>query len=164
VDEWQGGQAWALVVQSQRAPEWGWLARDQWRGYLAQVDGNPACKEWQPNLRAGQALAFRLRANPTLKRNGDRLGLFKQEDQEAWLQRKLAAAGARLLRVQMRPEGMSQGFAHDDAGKTLHMKLFAVRMDGVLQVLEPLPLAAAMEAGIGSGKGFGFGLLSLAPV
>jgi len=153
-----------LLVQSDKRPDWRWLDDAEWRGYVLPAAGSVASKEWQPALQRGQALAFCLRANPTMKRKGERLGLMKLAEQEAWLQRKMEAAGARVVRVDVRPEGMVHGFGRDDEGKAQHMSLFAVRMEGVLRVLEPVQLEQAVSGGIGSAKGFGFGLLSLAPV
>jgi hypothetical protein len=42
------------------------------------------------------------------------------------------------------------------------LKLYAVRFDGLLQVVDPQRVLETVRRGIGSGKGLGFGLLSLA--
>jgi CRISPR system Cascade subunit CasE len=61
--------ALTLLVQSLTLPDWSWLAEPNARGYLLPVDKpNPAVKSFDINLAIGQVLAFRLRANPTVKR------------------------------------------------------------------------------------------------
>jgi CRISPR system Cascade subunit CasE len=107
---------------------------------------------------AGQALAFRLRANPTAKREGKRFGLMTEGLQRAWLERKGAAAGFRPSLFQVACEGMANG--HKGENTLTHL---AVRFDGVLTVIDGDAFSAAIENGIGPAKAFGFGLLSVAP-
>jgi CRISPR system Cascade subunit CasE len=144
-----------VLIQSPTVPDWSFL---QGKGdYLAAP---PQYKEFQPGFRVGQLLYFRLRANPTVKRDGKRHGLLKEEDQMAWLERKGHTGGFRICSAQLIPEGLLQGrkMAEDDRHTLTHL---AVRFDGVLEVMDSERLVAALQAGIGSGKGFGFGLLSL---
>ena len=64
--------ALTLLVQSLTLPDWSWLAESNARGYLLPVnEPNPAVKSFDLNLAPGQVLAFRLRANPTVKRRFD---------------------------------------------------------------------------------------------
>ena len=157
-----------VLMQSTLKPRWDWLDDDGARGYLLAehllppgVEENPATKSFDLNLAAGQVLAFRLRANPTVKRNGKRHGLYREEDQIAWLQRKGESGGFRLISVRTSDNTNVGGYIH--RGETTHrLRLFAVRFDGLLQVTDPDRLRETVRRGIGSGKGLGFGLLSLA--
>lgn len=156
-----------LLVQSQQAPQWAFLAES---GYLLPVAGNPATREVTLQLQPGQMLAFRLRANPTRRvsagkgNKGKRVGIYKEQEQEAWLQRKGDQHGFRVLQVQVsRNDLLKQaGAIHDDKGNVHDLKLFSVQFDGVLQVVDAERLIQTIGAGIGSGKAFGFGLLSVA--
>lgn len=153
-----------LLVQSLDEPNWRWLNEPEMRGYLLSVaEPNPQVKLFDPQFTVGQMLVFRLRANPTVKREGKRFGLVREEDQRAWLARKAEQSGFRVLSVRVSPEGWVRGMIHrEEADHPL--TLLSVRFDGLLQVSDPDKLSAALRRGIGSGKGFGFGLLSLAPM
>lgn len=155
-----------LLVQSHLRPDWSWLAETS--GYLdPHADKeNPALKEFDLQLRAGQLLAFRLRANPTQKlsrsltrelEKGKRVGLYKPEEQLAWLERKGKVHGFRVVSATARQQERL-----DDSIRQL--KLLSVLFEGVLQVTDGTHLQEAVASGIGSAKAFGFGLLSLAPV
>jgi len=168
VDEDRQGRA-TLLLQSLTEPSWDWLEEPGARGYLLPLADNPATKEVDLRLAAGQVLAFRLRANPTRKRwtgNGERkrTGLYEEAEQEAWLARKGSYAGFELLSLRIGADEMVTGTIHRQQENVTHRaKLLAVTFEGVLQVVDPAALQDAVLAGIGSGKAFGLGLLSLAP-
>jgi len=150
-----------LLVQSHHRPDWSWLAEPGARGYLLPVDvPNPAVKSFDPRLAPGQVLAFRLRANPTVKRKGKRLGLYREEEQQQWLLRKAEQAGFRVLSVRIGGQRVVTGVIH--RGNTHRLRLLSVQFDGLLEVIDPDRLREAVRWGIGSGKAFGCGLLSLA--
>lgn len=167
VDEPSRGNLPILLVQSQVQPDWTVLPP------LYLGAGGAVSKEWQPAFQAGQVLRFRLRFNPTVKKQRDdkqaghkgyRVALFKEDKQQAWLTRKLEAAGAQLVQCTLAREGKDMGWRPATGGASAQkLTLLAVRADGVLCVVDPARLAAAVQAGLGSAKGFGFGLLSLAP-
>jgi len=143
-----------LLVQSQQPPAWEYLTALP--GYLLAA---PQVKPFAPSLRKGQALAFRLRANPTVRRDGKRLGLYGEEERLAWLRRKGAENGFSVERVTISSEHSSKCQAKS------HKAVFsAVLFEGILRINDPELLLVALTNGIGAGKGFGFGLLSLAPV
>jgi len=161
-----------LLVQSSGRPDWRFLT-EPGRTYLLLIDEqpqvveNPAVKAFDLALNPGQLLAFRLRANPTVKksrpgqRQGSRVGLVREEDQLAWLNRKLDSAGALLRSARVANDQTASGrLFHGSTERQL--AFISVQFDGLLQVREPARLMAAVENGIGSAKGFGFGLLSLA--
>lgn len=157
-----------VLVQSCAEPDWRFL--DDATGYLLSGAGdNPAARSFEPQFAAGQALQFRLRANPTKKlsdrrtgtANGVRVGLYEEEEQLAWLGRKGQDGGFAVSSCHVIPEGKldhTRG-AGDARAK---MPLLAVRFDGVLHVTDPDALVQTLRAGIGSAKAFGFGLLSVA--
>jgi CRISPR system Cascade subunit CasE len=157
-----------LLVQSWDTPNWSWLGADSAQGYLLPTaDVNPAVKPFQLQPAGGQVLRFRLRANPTAKRHfaetghHKRVGLYKEEEQIAWLERKAEAAGFCVLSVNLASDDPKAGQKREqDRMHTL--TLLAVRFDGLLQVVDPAKLTHAVQSGIGSAKGLGFGLLSLA--
>jgi CRISPR system Cascade subunit CasE len=153
----RGEPRFIVLVQSDVAPDWSRLNVPD--GYLY---GPPATKPFDPAFSAGQRLCFRLRANPTVKRDGKRRPLRGEEEQRAWLDRKGAEAGCRVIRAEVTPEGASCG-RKSSGGATMTLTHHAMRFDGVLAVTDPERLRQALRAGVGSAKGFGFGLLSLAP-
>lgn len=159
--------ALTLLVQSLTLPDWSWLAEPNARGYLLPVDKpNPAVKSFDLNLAPGQVLAFRLRANPTIKRrfeSGDhkRVGIYGEEKQIEWLKRKGERGGFHVLSVRTSNQTMVGGKIRRN-GTTHELRLLSIRFDGLLQVEDPIQVQEAVRQGIGSGKAFGFGLLSLA--
>lgn len=171
VDETPRDNIITVLVQSQIAPDWTYLndARDA-RGHTYLLRP-PESKPFDVKFVAGQRLAFRLRANPTKRlgksageRQGNRVGIYDEKEQLAWLQRKAEQGGFRLIRVIVsRAEYIENRQAIQREHQTHDLKLFAVQFDGILQVVDPERLRATLGQGIGSGKAFGFGLLSLAP-
>jgi CRISPR system Cascade subunit CasE len=159
--------ALTLLVQSWTLPDWSYLAGPEFRGYLQPVsEPNPAVKSFDLDLVPGQVLAFRLRANPTVKRRFNekdhkRVGIYDEEKQIDWLKGKGEQGGFCLLSARTgAQEDVGSKIKRDEETHTL--KLAAVQFDGLLQVTDPDRLRETVRAGIGSGKGLGFGLLSLA--
>lgn len=158
----------SLLVQSTLPPEWSRLPDERYLladgDHPAAIQQNPAVKEVDYSLSCGQMLSFRLRANPTKRlsagkgNKGKRIGLYKLEDQQAWLARKAENSGFRIYSALPIRQNFVEGRKQHD------LKFFSVQFDGVLQVTDPATFLAAIENGIGSGKAFGFGLLSVAPI
>lgn len=166
-----GEQKLALLVQSDKQPEWDHLPNLD--SYLQPTfDPNPAQKEFSPTFTPGQRLHFRLRANPTKRllhddperklKKGQRIGLLKEDEQLAWLQRKAEQAGFAIFSVTVAAEGKQQAKIRRQDEPVYNLTHLAVRFDGVLQVTDPDRFLLTLQSGIGSGKGLGFGLLSLA--
>jgi len=170
-----------VLLQSHGQPEWAWLGDPRANGYLLRA---PESKPFKLTFITGQMLTFYLRANPVVKhsapgkRQGRRDPLYREEDQLAWLERKAAEGGFRLIRVAVLKEGNTYSRqpvkkvtedsaevaeAGEKSPKTRPLTLHAVRFEGVLQVTGPAKLWETVQQGIGPGKGLGFGLLSLAP-
>jgi CRISPR system Cascade subunit CasE len=145
-----------VLVQSHVEPNWSFAFGD-----FAVLRCPPEHKAFDLRLQPGRHYRFRLLANPTVKRNGNRLGLFKEDDQRAWLTRKLETAGAKLVGCVAAPRGL-QRCKNSAQGEQVQTH-FAVLFEGVLQAQDPEQLTKTVECGIGAAKGYGFGLLSLAP-
>ena len=124
-------------------------------GYLKEIaDVKPVDIKFIGNT----VFAFRLRANPTVMREGKRRGLLNEEAQLQWLSRKGDIGGFKLLNASILQEPIT-----DFCTASGQNAIFAsVRFDGVLIVTDPLQFGTSFEHGVGSGKGVGFGLLSLA--
>lgn len=144
-----------LLVQSLAEPDWGRLA-ERHRGYFME-------SRWKPlalpgRLVAGQRLRFRLEANPTVTRAGKRHGLWRLDEQLAWLHRQgerggFAVEGAVVTRADR--------LALRKPGQARPIVLYAVLFDGYLLVNDPDQLSQALARGLGHGKALGLGLLSL---
>lgn len=149
-----------VLMQSARKPEKSTEA--------AQI---MACKEYSLSFHTGQRLRFLLVANPIkmikdAKERPDadgnpkkcRVPLIKEEQQRAWLERKLQGA-ALLESVEIEPVFplRFRKNREERAGK-----IQQVRFQGVLTVAETGILHGLVQTGIGPAKAFGCGLLSLA--
>jgi CRISPR system Cascade subunit CasE len=149
----------AVLVQSRDKPDW--TALNSTGGFLLE---QPRCKSFEPPIVSGTVLYFRLRANPSVKRNGKRLGTIKEEEQVTWLRRKAKESGFEVLSLTVIAEGMARDGMTDPAGARHNLSLLSVRFEGILRVTDPKTFREALEKGIGSAKGLGFGLLSIAPL
>lgn len=143
-----------LLVQTLTKPAWEAVLNR----YPRYADVDPTSpKAFDPQLVAGQVLRFRLRANPSVKRQGKRLALLSQEEKMNWLERKMKQAGCELRAAAILSEERVVAYK---AGTPL--TVFAVLFEGLIQVTEPAPCYAAIERGVGAAKGLGMGLLSVA--
>ena len=163
IDENQRIGTISLLVQSEKEPDW------QKAEYLTLCLIDKAeFHSFTPDLKSGRTLFFRLRANPSVKKqadgkkNGYRVGLIQENDQLAWLNRKAEGGGFSIISCRIIPERI----AHDDRSRAANDKLrhFAVCYEGLLKVTDETLFSETVENGIGSAKGFGFGLMSLAPL
>ncbi|QDU60459.1 CRISPR-associated endoribonuclease Cse3 [Planctomycetes bacterium Pan216] len=151
-----------VLAQSDKEPDWSSLVKADYtnaettpiRFSSDSTDGDPHAVP----IPIGRRFRFRLLANPTVKREGKRHGLFRDQDQIDWLRRKGDSGGFSIETVRADPVGR---VSSRKGGSTTHHH--AVRFEGVLQVTDPTEFIASIEAGIGSAKAFGFGLLSVAP-
>jgi CRISPR system Cascade subunit CasE len=162
-----------LLVQSRQKPDWSFLLAERRDYLLGESDlpleiKNPDFTELNLKLREGQVLAFRLRANPTVKKtiNGEggkaRLGILEEDKQREWLENKFKFAGAALVSVNIVNEQFTHGKLFKEKEKALRLNFLSVQFDGVLQVKDSTNLVNSIFTGFGSAKGLGFGLLSLA--
>ena len=120
-----------VLVQSAAPPDW-----CRFKPAADYLLADPATKEFEPHFAARQTFVFRLRANPTVKRDGKRHGLFREELQLAWLHRKAAAGGFRVRSARIVPEGVQHGKKH--AGdQSVQLAFFSVLFEGTLEVTDP---------------------------
>ncbi len=146
-----------LLVQSSVIPSWQLFSER----YGELVDART--KEFSHTVRAGDTFRFRLRANPTVKRDGKRYGLVREDALEEWLRKKERRLGMRLRSLLVVDEGYGGG--HTKKGESQQrLNLKMVRFEGFLSVTEPSLLLQTLSDGIGPAKAFGCGLLSLARV
>ncbi len=161
----EGADGPQILVQSHVEPRWEVAFAD-----LKVLSRPPEHKQFGLDLQAHRCYRFRLLANPTVKktveregeRKKSRVGLFREEDQQAWLTRKLNSVGVRLMGVRTLSRGSQYSRKNPTKDSSLQTH-YAVLFEGILEVIDPKKLEQAVESGIGSAKGFGFGLLSLAP-
>lgn len=144
-----------VLVQSTGPPDWSKLNVKE--DFLVE---KPEIKEYKPELKKGQLLRFRLLANPTVKKDGKRLGILGEQEQYQWFTRKSEQCGFEPLNIMTVPVGFVK--ASKNKGKT-PISLHAVRYEGIIRVREPETFVESLQNGIGSAKGMGFGLLSIAP-
>jgi CRISPR system Cascade subunit CasE len=142
-------------------------------------------KAYAPQLRAGERLSFRLRANPVRSTRGDE-GKVKRHDvvmdlktrlkamdeheplpplpaivQEAgfrWLSERAGRHGFRVDEGAVRVEGYRQHRLHKGRQRA-HIQLSTVDYNGTLTVTDPELFQQALYRGVGPAKGFGCGLL-----
>lgn len=148
------GRPARLLVQSRRLPE------------VSAGIALVGTREFSPQPMAGQRLAFLLTANP-IKTIADaqreakpgkqsekcRVPLIKEDEQRAWLVRKLSV-GAEIEATDVLPHPPTYFRKGNRGGK-----LVSCTFEGILRVRDPSALATLLESGIGPAKAFGCGLL-----
>lgn len=165
-----------ILIQSRSFPDWSRIGLKDW---LAEppADGINIAKCLKlDSLKPGQRFRFRLRANPSVTRNGKRLGLLRLPEQELWIDRKgreqhgfalpysvpldLTKQVERRVVIRISQERMLAGKRRSGGG----IRVFSVLYDGMLTVSDVDKFRAALQNGIGHAKAMGLGLLSVAPV
>ena len=154
-----------VLVQSRTAPAWDRLPKSG--SYLVEP---PTVKALDISFHVGQRLRFHLRGNPTGRRifgdpapgqkpSGKRVGVYGEQAQRDWLDRKATENGFRVLSCMVSERGFQT--SRKSPGSPV-MRHLCVDFDGILEVTEPELFLDALQSGIGSAKGLGFGLLSVA--
>ena len=179
-----------VLVQSRSFPDWSRIGIQGWFAQAPDAGIDLTAKLKLDLLQAGQKFRFRLRANPCVCREGKRLGLFRLEEQEAWIKRKgREQHGFSLPRldsfveenstperidVRISQEQMLRGSRRDGG----NIRVFSVLYEGVLTVIDPMQFRLTLvggskkeggsekqiNMGIGHGRSMGLGLLSVVPV
>lgn len=149
-----------ILMQSNRRPE-----------NLLDTAQITACKAYRPILAAGDRLRFFLLANPIKMINDEaerknakgeikkcRVPLLREDEQQAWIQRKLDdAAVIEDLTIDPAFPIRFRKMKEHRVGK-----IQPVRFRGTLRVKVPDAMAILIEEGVGPAKAFGCGLLSIA--
>lgn len=152
-----------ILVQSNVAPRWDMAFGED----FPVLERSPESQVYAPTLETGLRYRFRLLANTVVCRSqegkdrGRRVGLLREDEQRAWLDRKLADSGLEPLDVTLLDMGMVRSRKGDGSPVQTHL---AVQFDGIAQCTDAALLSSACASGIGPAKGYGFGLLSLARV
>ena len=144
----------SVLIQSLLCPDWSYLINNG--DYLLE---DPVFKQFNyPNFTKGAKFWFRLFGNPTKKVNGKRIGMYKEDEQYNWLQRKGKQGGFRLFHVSINRKEEVRAKANKNSKK---ITLYGVQFEGVLQVVDSKKFETSMLNGIGSGKAFGLGFLTI---
>lgn len=113
---------------------------------------------------------FRLLAKPSWRpargnanRKQTRITLKKESNQIAWLKRKGAKNGFKIVSCRLLERVWSDTKTNERLPNGNPKPLYAVQFDGILQVTDREKLLDAVANGIGPQKAYGFGLLSLTP-
>lgn len=111
---------------------------------------------------------FKTTVNPTIKRNHKRYGLYKEEEQIAWLVRKGENHGFIPILTHC------NSFTIGNKTKTSNAKNNPIRKsdiyhlgvnyEGILNITNSQKFLDALASGIGSAKAFGFGLLTISKI
>jgi len=175
----EGGKSPHVLLQSVDMPNWELLTQ-RFPGYLAEPP--KAGQLPLDHLRAGQALRFRLKCNPTittvakdgsLDKDGNprkkRYGLHKLEDlageevggvwKPGWLERQSFKGGFHLMGYMVAQSEKISLYKHD---RTTKITLQSVLYEGHLKITDLSPFKKTLEVGLGHAKALGFGLLSIA--
>lgn len=145
-----------LLVQTTNEPDFQVFLQEM-PAYLLAHDTLP--NRLLNGLESGDILNFRVRANPTVKRNGKRHGLQQHDDQLQWLGRTLTANGAKLMEAQV-SETRRLVCGRKREGRPIVLQ--SVVFDGIVQVTNPDIFKICITGGIGHGRALGFGLITLA--
>ncbi|MDM8006663.1 MAG: type I-E CRISPR-associated protein Cas6/Cse3/CasE [Phycisphaerae bacterium] len=171
LDPQPGGNP-VIVVQSAIEPDWDYAFHNA--AYL--LAAAPETRPFEPGFAAGRRLRFRLKANPTKKKDTltkeDRLNKLPGRHGRRvpvptdhlckWLDRRAESGGFRLKDQPAIEVGYVYLNANPSAGGG--QRLRSVLYDGVLEVADADRFRETLICGIGPAKAFGFGLLSVAPV
>ncbi len=143
----------SVLIQSILCPDWSFLQNEKY------LFNHPLSKQFSyPSFLEGWKYFFRLFGNPTKRQNGKRIGMYKEEEQYIWLERKADISGFRLLHVSITQKNEITAKAKINSKP---MTFYGVQFEGVLQVIDPDKFQKSLENGIGSGKAFGFGFLTI---
>lgn len=147
-----------VIVQSATPANWSVL--DEYPGYTQEIRANRRI-DLDRLIEAGRCYRFRLQVNPTVTRNGKRIGLRDKEEQVEWLLNQGQKHGFEVLAF-LRKSSQRLQLRQGNSGNriTLHSVLF----EGILQAKNPPLLQKAVLNGLGHGRAWGLGLLTIEPV
>jgi CRISPR system Cascade subunit CasE len=147
-----------LLIQSETPADW--TPIESLDGYARDIRANKPL-ELARLVRPGARYRFRLRANPTVTRDGKRHGLDREEEQLDWMSRQGAKWGFSLVGC---VRGGSEQIRSRQGSTGRRITLRAVLFEGALETTDAERLRAAVQSGLGHGKAWGLGLLSLARI
>ncbi|HQB07744.1 MAG TPA: type I-E CRISPR-associated protein Cas6/Cse3/CasE [Rectinema sp.] len=168
VDETSHGFiAWILSLDKPIRPFWcpeeGWAIKEispgflNHRWYAFNLKANPTKAIMQKPAVVAPAIDGQIRLT-----RGKRVPLTKREDLKAWLERKAAQGGFKIVETIPLDIGpMAESYFSRGEQKAYHG---SIQFRGVLEVTNKEVFEKTYYSGIGSAKAFGYGLLLLAPV
>jgi CRISPR system Cascade subunit CasE len=145
-----------LLVQTEAEPDFDAFSQVD-ESYLLHAESKR--NRLIENLTVGDRLRFRVRANPTVTREGKRHGLVRHEEQIAWMERQLQRHGARPLSIHANG---SQREVYKRRRGRAPITLIGVTFDGVLEIADLDGTRALVKNGVGHARALGFGLVTLA--
>jgi CRISPR system Cascade subunit CasE len=150
-----------ILVQSDAEVEPDWSQLPQ--GYLVRAADVKPFNLQANHIKSRQTFQFRLKANPSKRDHQTRkiIGLYKQIDQLAWLEKQASQHGFVLHGVDTILTPNIFGLKNKGSSP---IKIQSVLFQGILQVSDPILFIEAIHAGIGRGRSYGCGLLSIAKV
>lgn len=145
-----------ILVQSTTRGDWETLEE----GYCEALETDRAralADVTAPDARWG----FRLSANPTVRRGGQRVGIARPYEALLWLHRQGLSGGFRIEHASMQK---IERLEIHNARTQARMRFIRASFEGVLTVRDNELFGAALARGLGHGKSFGMGLVVLTPV
>lgn len=154
----QNRQLPQVLVQSLADPDWQKFASlEAFEGYLDEMPrSKPIPLE---HLQPAQTLRFRLKANPTVTKQGKRHGLKEVEEQLEWLVRQGQKGGFSVLGAMVAGSERVKMYKHEKGSSIV---VQSVLYEGHLKITDLETFKQILEAGLGHAKALGFGLLSIA--
>jgi CRISPR system Cascade subunit CasE len=149
-----------IVIQSRELPDWSRINLLEWFWEQPSMPIDIEQKLDFEHVKIGDSFRYRLRANPSARKNGKRIGLFNTDAQIAWFQRQGEMNGFKSLTIHRSEERMLTGQKRSDRP----IRVFSVLYDGILEVADTALFSKAVMGGIGHAKAMGLGLLSVVPV
>lgn len=152
-----------VIVQNlDQKPDWSKLTVSD--DYLIN---EPLTKEFDFSIIQLGLYKFRLRANPCVKRNGKRIGIYTEESQTDWLKRKCVDNGFKLIYshgsdFSIGSKSKTENMNKESESNKSDIYHLGVDFEGVLAIIDKEKAISALEKGIGSAKAFGFGLMTIA--
>ncbi|MDT3741233.1 MAG: type I-E CRISPR-associated protein Cas6/Cse3/CasE [Candidatus Kapabacteria bacterium] len=110
---------------------------------------------------------FKLIANPTVKKNGRRVGLYSEDEHNEWLKRKGTQHGFEPVYINCSDFEIGSKTKTEDPKNELKKSdiyHIGVTFEGILKIIDSGKVISSLHSGIGSAKAFGFGLLTIARV
>lgn len=123
---------------------WDDVARDC---LAAPGEPNHWVKDLRRRLAPWLVPTLRLRANPTVKRNGKCLSLYREVEQLEWIARKAIHSGFRLLSARTSGKRMMDWVVRRQSRQE-NLRLLSVQFDGVLDVRDLSRVRRTLETGI----------------
>ena len=118
---------------------------------------------WMDTFKNGQVLNFDLVTSPSKKvsvegkRNSQRKILRDPADRQAWLVKKAAESGFRILHAEEQDRITATGIHNTEKGGVMNHSGY--RYVGTLQITDVNSFRQSLAQGIGPGKAYGFGMM-----